>query len=258
MLSNAAKSKLKAGETVFGCFVRQPDAGLVELLGYYGWDFLVFDGEHTTIEPRDVENLTRAAELRGVTPIARVPVNQPATILRFLDTGVQGLHVPNINSAAEAEAVIQAVKYHPRGQRGLAGVRAANYGQAGALGEYVQKANAETLVVLHIESAEAVENLPGILAVPDVDVAFLGPTDMSQSLGLPGKLEHPRVQDMLKHAAELIARSPVALGMMVRTPAAAHEWQERQARYIAISFESLLGPAARGYLQAVRAGADTR
>src|SRR5512143_4000015 len=106
MLANASKAKLTAGQTVWGCFVRQPDAGLVELLGYMGWDFLVFDGEHSTLEARECEIMTRAAELRGVTSIARVPINAPATILRFLDTGVQGLHVPGIESGAEAEAVI--------------------------------------------------------------------------------------------------------------------------------------------------------
>jgi 4-hydroxy-2-oxoheptanedioate aldolase len=254
LLSNAVKSKLKAGQTVFGCFVRQPDAALVELLGYFGWDFLVFDGEHSTLEPRDCENLTRAAELRGLTPIARVPDSQPATILRFLDTGVQGLHVPGINSAAEAEAVIRAVKYHPCGQRGLAGVRAASYDQAGSLGDYVRQSNAETLVIVHIESAQAVECLPDILAVADVDVAFLGLTDLSHSLGLPGQLDHPRVQEMARHAADLVARSPVALGMMVNSATAARQWQEHQARYITIGLESLLGAAARGYLQAVRAG----
>lgn len=253
MLTNAVKAKLKAGQTVLGCFVRQPDPGLIDLMGYHGWDFLVFDGEHSTLEPRDCENLTRAAELHGLTPIARVPVNQPATILRFLDTGVQGLHVPGIDSATEAEAVIQAVKYHPRGKRGLAGVRAAEYGQAGALGDYVRRANAETLVVLHIESAAAVADLPGILAVADVDVAFLGLTDLSQSLGVPGQPDHPQVQALARQAAEQIVRTPVALGVMAGSAAAARQWQERQARYIAIGFEGLLGQAARGYLAAARA-----
>ena len=80
MRTNTAKAKLKAGETVFGCFVRYPDAGLVEVMGYQPWDFLVFDGEHGVLEPRYCENMVRAADVRGMTPIVRVPTNQPATI----------------------------------------------------------------------------------------------------------------------------------------------------------------------------------
>src|SRR5205085_12142083 len=143
-------AKLKAGQTVYGCFLRYADPTLAEVLGYQGWDFLMFDGEHAPLAERECENLVRAAELRGVTPLVRVPTNQPAVILRYLDPGAQGLHVPWINTAAEAEAAVRAVKYQPRGMRGLAAVRAAAYGLAGSLAEYVQAANDQTLIVLHI------------------------------------------------------------------------------------------------------------
>ena len=103
MQTNTTKAKLHAGEMVLGCFVRYPDASLIEVLGYLGWDFLVFDGEHGTMEPRDCENMVRAAELRGVTPIVRVTTNLAPIILRYLDTGAQGALVPWINSAEEAE-----------------------------------------------------------------------------------------------------------------------------------------------------------
>ena len=107
MQTNKTKAKLKAGETVFGCFVRYPDATLVEVIGYQGWDFCVFDAEHGVIEPRDVENMVRAAELRDLTPIVRVTTNLPPIILRYMDSGAQGLHVPWINSAAEADAALR-------------------------------------------------------------------------------------------------------------------------------------------------------
>jgi 4-hydroxy-2-oxoheptanedioate aldolase len=83
--ANTTKAKLKAGQTVFGCFLRYADAGLVEVLGYQGWGFLVFDGEHGTIEPRECENMVRAAELRNVTPLVRVTANSPPTILRYME-----------------------------------------------------------------------------------------------------------------------------------------------------------------------------
>lgn len=252
MQKNTTKAKLQAGETVFGCFVRYADAGLTEVLGYQGWDFLVFDAEHGTLEPRDCEHLVRAAELRGVTPIIRVTTNQQPTILRFLDTGAQGLHVPLVNSAAEAQNAVQSVKYFPKGRRGLAGMRASEYGQGTPFPEYVKQANAETLVVLQVETRAAIEQLAEIAAVPDVDVIFVGPTDLSTSFGVPGNVQDPRVQEAILHIFETVTRAGKAPGIMVSSVAAARQWQERGARYITIGLDSLLAPAVREYLQAVR------
>jgi 4-hydroxy-2-oxoheptanedioate aldolase len=248
---NKTKAKLKAGETVFGCFVRYPDASLVEVAGYQPWDFLVFDGEHGTLEPHDCEQMVRAAELRGVTPIVRVTTNQQPVILRFMDTGAQGLHVPWINSPADAEAAVRSVKYIPRGQRGLASMRAADFGQTMPLADYVQQANEETLVVLQVETKEAVERLPEIVAVQDVDVIFIGPTDLSTSYGFPGQIQHPVVMEAMQKIVDTVATSNAALGIMVSTAEAARQWRERGARYITTTLESLLVPAMRSYLRAV-------
>jgi 4-hydroxy-2-oxoheptanedioate aldolase len=249
---NTLKAKLKAGETVFGCFTRYPDPTLAEVLSYQGWDFLVFDGEHGVIEPRDCENMVRAAELHDVTPIVRVTTNLAPVILRYMDSGAHGLHVPWVNTGAEAEAVVRSVKYHPRGIRGLAGVRAADYGQRGPLGEYVRQANAETLVVIHIETIEAVERLPEIVAVEGLDVIFIGPTDLSHSLGVPGEVQHPTVQAAMQRVIDAVAGTDMALGVMAFNAQGAREWRERGARYITIGLESLLAPAMRGYLKTVR------
>lgn len=253
MQTNLTKAKLKAGETVLGCFVRYPDATLIEVLGYQPWDFLVFDGEHGPIDPRDCENMARAAELRGVTPIVRVTTNQPSVILRYMDSGVHGLIVPWVNNAEEAEAVVRSVKYHPRGNRGLAGVRASDYSQLLPLSEYVQVANAETLITVQIERAEAIKNLPEILAVADIDVVFIGPNDLSQSLGYPGQPQHPAVQEAMQQITDQVKQSQAALGIMVKDAAAAREWRARGARFISIGFESVLMPAVKNYLQEVRA-----
>lgn len=252
MQTNSTKAKLKAGETVFGCFVRYPDATLIDVLGYQGWDFLVFDGEHGTIEPRDCEHMVRAAELHGVTPIVRVPTNTPPAILRFMDTGAHGLHVPWVNSLEETQAAVRSVKYHPIGTRGLAGVRAADYGQKVSFGDYVQRANAETLVVIHIETVEAIEQLSRMVAVDEVDVFFIGPTDLSHSLGVPGQPQHPSVQAAMQQIVDTVAASNAALGIMVPTMEAAREWRARGARYITVVLESLLTPAVRAYLNGVR------
>jgi 4-hydroxy-2-oxoheptanedioate aldolase len=253
LFANATKQKLAAGQTVFGCFVRYPSAGLIEVLGYQPWDFIVFDGEHGTLEPADCENMVRAAELRGVTPIVRVTTNQPHIILRYMDTAAQGLHVPWVNSGAEAEAVVRSVKYYPRGIRGLAGTRAVDYAQTGSFGEAIARVNAESLIAIHIETMQAVECLSEIVAVDGVDVIFIGPTDLSHSLGVPGQVQHRSVQAAIDRIVDVVAATDKTLGIMVGSSAAAREWQERGARYITVSFESLMVPAARDYLSAVRA-----
>jgi 4-hydroxy-2-oxoheptanedioate aldolase len=255
MKTNHAKAKLKAGEAAYGCFVRYPEPALIEMLGYYGWDYIMFDGEHSTITPRDCENLVRAAELREVTPLVRVTTNQQPVILRFLDTGVQGVMVPMINSAADAEAVVRSVKYYPRGNRGLAGVRAADYGQIQPFHfkDYITKANAETLIIAQIETAAAVDALPEIVKTPDIDVIFIGPTDLSQSLGVPGEIQHPLVQDTITRIFDGVRDSDKVVGILVPNAEAARQWVDRGARFVIIVMDALLGPACRGFLNTVRA-----
>ncbi len=252
MLHNTTKAKLQAGGTVVGCFFRHAAPSLAEYAALLGWDFLVFDAEHGTLQPGDVENLVRAAELRGVTPMTRVTTNQPHIILRFLDTGSHGVHVPWVNSAAEAESAVAAVKYHPRGQRGLAGSRAADWGVTEPLGDYVRRANAETLVVIHIETGEAVDAIEDYLAVDGIDVLFLGPTDLSHSLGVPGERDHPKVVEALHRTAEAVVGSDKVLGIFAGTPEKAVEWRDRGARYITTGLESVLATGTRHYLNQVR------
>ncbi len=252
MQTNKTKAKLQAGETAFGCFVRYSDAGLIELLGYLGWDFLVFDGEHGPLEPRNCENMVRAAELSGATPIVRVTTNQAHVILRFMDTGAQGAQVPVVNSADDAIAVVQSVKYHPLGVRGLAGVRAAGYGQKGSLADYTKQANAETLVIIHIETAAAVDRISEIAAVEGVDVVFVGPTDLSQSLGFPGQVQHAKVQSAIDRVVDAVAAAQPEMGIFVGDAETARQWQDRGARYIATSLEAVLRPASLSFLNAVR------
>lgn len=252
MHTNLTKQKLMAGETVLGCWIRYPDPGVAELLAYQGWDYLVFDAEHGTIEPRDCENMVRAAELHDATPIVRVTSNQAPIVLRFLDTGAQGVHIPLVDSAGAAEEAVQSVKYWPRGGRGLGGARAASYGQTLPFGEYVEHANRETLVVVQIESPLASEELDAICAVEGVDVIFIGPSDLSQSLGLPGQPGHPKVEEAMARIVEAAARADAVLGVLVPDLEAARRWRDRGARYIGVTLEALVRSSARGFLAALR------
>lgn len=252
MQTNQTKAKIKAGEAVYGCFTRYPEAGIVELLAHQGFDFITFDAEHGTIEPRDCEHMTRAAEVRGVTPLVRVPTNQTPVILRYMDVGTMGVQVPWVGTAEEAERAVQAVKYFPRGTRGMAGVRAANYAQQVPLAEYVSEANRETMVILQIESQEGVRNASEIAAVDGVDVIFIGPMDLSQSFGHPGQPGHPDVQAGMNTIIEACQANGVAFGTAVATAEAAADWRKRGARYILATIEAFLRTGARSYLQAAK------
>ena len=252
MLENRTKAKLASGEAVFGCFVRTAEPSLIEYVGMLGWDFLVFDAEHGTLQPADVESLCRAVEPRGTTPIVRVTTNDPPTILRFLDTGAHGIHVPWVNSAAEVERAVRSVKYTPRGIRGLAGSRASEWGLREPIAEYVERANRETLVVIHIETQDAVDAIDAYLAIDGVDVLFLGPTDLSQSLGHPGDLKHPDVLAALDRVADAVVRSEKTLGIYAGSVDMTKQWLDRGARYFTTSLEPFLRDGMTAHLNAVR------
>jgi 4-hydroxy-2-oxoheptanedioate aldolase len=238
---------------VFGCFLKYRDASLAEVLAYQGWDFFLLDGEHSTLEPRDCENLVRVADLRSVTPLIRVPTNQPHVILRFLDTGAQGVQVPMVNSPAEAERAVRAVKFAPRGNRGLGSTRAADYGQTAPFHEYVKVANAETLLILQVETIEALGEVMDIARTDGVDVVFIGPTDLSVSLGVPGQPQHPRVREATDRIAAQVAQAGKILGALASSADSAREWRQRGARYIVTNLEAILVPGVRRYLEEVRA-----
>jgi 4-hydroxy-2-oxoheptanedioate aldolase len=252
MLENRVKAKLAAGEAAFGCFVRTPEPSLIEYVAMLGWDFLVFDAEHGTLQPREVEDLCRAVEPRGTTPIVRATTNDAPTILRFLDTGAHGVHIPWVNSAEAVERAVQAVKYTPRGMRGLAGSRASEWGLHEPIGEYVKRANRETLVVIHIETQDAVDAIDDYLSVDGIDVLFLGPTDLSQSLGHPGELRHPDVRRAMDRVADAVIGSGVTLGIYAGTVDMTREWLDRGARYFTTSLEPFLRDGMRAHLRDVR------
>ena len=160
--------------------------------------------------------------------------------------------IPLASSAADADAAVRAVKYGPRGARGLTGVRAAFYGQREPLAEYVVRANEETLVVVQIETREALAQIPEIAGVDGVDVVFVGPTDLSHSLGVPGQTSHPLVEEAYRAIVEGVDGSPAVLGVLVADEADARVWRQRGARYIAVTVDSLVTRSARALLSAVR------
>jgi len=138
-------------------------------------------------------------------PIVRPVGNRPEIIAPFLDRGAWGVQVPHVNTAEEARAAVDAVKYAPDGHRGIfSGGRPANYGFKGSTADYARDANRNTLVCLMLEEVPAIENLPELVTVPGVDVYFIGSGDLSQSMGYTGQQAHPEVQEMMERGVKII------------------------------------------------------
>jgi 2-keto-3-deoxy-L-rhamnonate aldolase RhmA len=195
MNPNQLREKMASGETAIGTFCILPSATVVEALGVAGLDFVILDTEHGPLTIETCEDLVRGAECGGATSIIRVGDNRPELVLRALDIGSGGVQVPQVGSREEATNTVRAAKYAPLGERGVS-----IFTRAGAYTgspDHSQRCNEEQMVVVHIEGMRAVENIDEILDVDGLDVIFLGPYDLSQSLGITGQVDDPRVRDTI-------------------------------------------------------------
>lgn len=253
MYNNPLKQKLQQRVAVSGCMIQGYLPSLVEICGLAGFDFVFLDAEHSAISPRDCEELVRAAEVRQVVPLVRVPNAAPDTILRYMDAGAMGVILPGMSTRAEAEQAVRSVKYYPEGMRGLNAVRASDFGMAKPLSEYVQEANRQTVILTIIETAAAIANLAEILATPGIDGAILGTGDLSQSLGVPGQGKHPKVQEATQRfvTAGLAVGKPI--GTVVRPGETAKEYLDWGLTIMITSAISLFGSAAKSFVNEVKA-----
>lgn len=248
VIENTTKERLLGGKTVLGCFVRSPDANFAEYVAIWGWDFLVFDEEHGSVDRRDVANLARACERRKVTPIVRVSSGDRALVLRCLDAGVAGIHFPWVNNEEQARSAVSAAHYAPLGVRGLAGNRATDWSVSP---QAMARANENTLTVVQVETQEGVENIEALCSVDGVDVLFVGPSDLSQSLGVPGEYDHPFVVGAMEKVAAAVRESGKVFGLFAGTPEAALRGMEMGARYVATGVEALVGRAMASFIHSV-------
>jgi len=214
VFTNELKNKLNQGGTAIGTFVTCNSPDIVEVLALSGFEFLVIDIEHGYMSVESVVHLIRAAEARNITPIVRVSDTSETNILRALDIGTHGIQIPQINTKEVAQQVANYSKYYPAGIRGLAMPRAADYGMV-KLQDYIKKANDETLVVAHCESKEGLDNLDAIASTPGIDVIFAGPLDLSQSLGIPGEFNHPKLEEAISKILEIARAHGKAAGIFV-------------------------------------------
>lgn len=250
-LGNPVKQRLATGETVFGCFIPQASAATVEIVALAGFDFVLLDAEHGPISPESAYSMILAAESHGIPAFARIGQNDKQVILKFLDLGIAGVMVPQINDAAQAEQAVAATKFAPRGTRGLAGGRAFEFGLKRSAPEMARVLDERVLTIIQFEHKDALEELDAILAVPDLDVLFVGPNDLAQSLGFPGEPGHPSVTRM---GNEVVARARargVKVGTVAPDAASALVAIERGFNMIVANSPGLLAGAAKAYIDGV-------
>jgi 4-hydroxy-2-oxoheptanedioate aldolase len=247
------KAKLQKGEPVFGVQIDTMWPEFVEVCGHVGFDWAFLDAEHGPLSEADIAHLTRAAESAGITPVVRVPRNEPETILRYMETGVAGVVVPQVNSGEEARRVVDAVKYPPLGRRGIGSSRAAGWGIVESGESYRERANAETIVILLLENIRGVQNLDDILAVDGVDVVFVGPADLSASMGGPIGLEEPSVQGVVDQVlARTIAAGRIAGVNTGPRGVRAREYIDAGVRCLVTGAWGLVSAGAHAYLDPAR------
>ncbi|MCX5907309.1 MAG: aldolase/citrate lyase family protein [Deltaproteobacteria bacterium] len=252
MYPNLLKLKLKKGYVCFGTFIRL-GPGAVEIFGHCGWDFVVLDMEHGVFDFPQVEHMIRASRLAGITSLVRVPEPNPSYIMRVLDAGAEGVQIPQVETAEMARTVAQAARYHPQGKRGLCSfVRAAGYSTV-LPDEHMATSNNEVLTVVHIEGERAASEIKAIVETPGIDVIFLGPWDLSQSLGVPGKTRDPRVVEVMEKVIQTCIEKGIASGTFVRDIEDAKHWIKKGVQYMMHSTDAgLLVQVCRERLETLR------
>ena len=209
---NELKRKLEAGEQVIGVFMPPPSPSLVEMSAAAGFDFVLIDNEHGPIGPETAYHMILAAEAAGITPLARVGLRDKQEVLKFLDLGIQGIMSPQVNTADDAEYAVASTRYVPRGTRGLAGGRAFSFGIGIAPSDAAKQLNEEMLSLIQFENIDALKELEQIVQVPDLDVLFVGPNDLAQTMGKPGFPNDPDVTKVADQAVAIAKEAGVKTG----------------------------------------------
>lgn len=255
MRPNHTKRVLRQGQPAIGTFCLGASALIAEMLGRSGFDFIMVDLQHGESTPDRLQSMLQALSATPATPLVRVPANTPVDIQRALDLGAAGVVVPTVNIRAEAEAAVQSVRYAPIGVRSWGPLRGALY-----LGsEYFAEAHEELLTVLMIEGAEGCRNAREILSVPGVDACFIGPNDLSITLGFPPGLAElpPPVEEAIAAILAAARATGKVAGIQVFNARAANPRIEQGFRFISVMSEfEMVRHSAAEVLRAVNSLGD--
>lgn len=238
MQPNTTKAALRANRAVAGPIIGEMRAiGGVKLMALGGYDFLFFDQEHGMMDWETTMHLVQTALLCGITPIVRPTDATYPLVARALDSGAQGVIIPRVESREAAEAIVSYAKYPPLGRRGAGGDGRNGYERRTPL-QAVEESNAETLIVLQVESQAGLDNLDDIAAVDGVDVILIGPQDLSISLGVHGDFSHPTFLEAAKHVADTATKHGKASGMVEKEASAFRRWHDMGMRFLVCNSDS--------------------
>ncbi len=232
------KDKLRRNVPTIGTWITLAHPALAEMAARAGFDWVAVDLEHSSITLRECEDLIRVIDLAGGTPLVRLTGNDPDLIKRVMDSGARGVIVPSVSTEEEAQLAVEAVYYPPKGRRGVGLARAHGYGADFA--GYLKRLQKEAVVVAMIENAQGVENAERILRTDGVDAYFLGPYDLSASLGVVGKTSHPKVEAAIAkvRAAAKRAGKPGGLHIVEPDPKALRKRLAQGFGFVAYSLET--------------------
>lgn len=248
---NAFKRALAEGRQQIGLWNSIPGSSVAEALATVGFDWVLIDTEHAPTDVPDVLAMVQAMAPYPTSAVVRPAGHDPVAIKRLLDFGVQSLLIPYVQTADEARRLVAASRYAPQGFRGVAGLTRA--GRYGMVADYTARANDEICLLVQVETAEALDRIEEIAAVEGVDGLFIGPADLSASMGLPGQLSHPRVVAAIEDAIRRIRAAGKPAGILTGDPAFARRCIETGTLFTAIGMDiGLLLGAARGALSAFR------
>lgn len=229
------RQRLAAGETVVGTFQILDSPMVSEIVGIAGMDFTIIDQEHGPLTAESGVALCAAAQQAGAAPIVRVRNNTESEVQRALDIGAAGVEIPQIETREDAETAVEHARFDPLGSRGLSPyVRAGGYT---GTKNYTDEQNENVAVIVHIEGERGVENLDDILAVEGIDVLFLGPYDISQSIGIPGDVRDERVEDLMQDVCDRAGEAGKVVGTFADDAAMANQWIDAGAQYVAVSVD---------------------
>lgn len=236
--TNAFKHAIRAGRQQIGLWVALANSYSAEIVAGSGFDWLLFDGEHSPNDPPTMLPQLQAAAAYPVSAIVRPAWNDKVLIKRYLDTGVQSFLVPYVQSPEEAAAAVEAVRYPTRGVRGVAGsTRASRFGR---IADYVKKAEAELCLLVQIESRQGLDHLDQIARTDGVDGVFIGPADLAAGLGHLGEIGHPEVQSAIKDAIARIKAAGKPAGILATDEASTRRYMEWGTTFTAVGVDAMI------------------
>jgi 4-hydroxy-2-oxoheptanedioate aldolase len=251
--SASLRQRVAAREELTGSFVFElPARATIECYALAGFDFVVLDLEHSAIDLGALSMLIAACDAVGIACLVRAPAGDVSSITRILDMAPSGVMIPGVRSAGEAAAAVTAARYHPAGRRGLAPI--VRHELSTGSGEGIAAREALTTVVVQIEAADALPEAAAVASMEGVDVVFVGPYDLSQSVGHPGELDHPEVVAAGQRLAEQVAPH-AALGVYVERPEQIGRWRAAGASFFTLRTDGrIFLDACRRTLEQFRAG----